>query len=118
MYNTGLILLSVCTGIVAYAIGENRGRSVGYRQAKAEDRQWVRQVSQKSIYIHNENTKLSQENGSLRKENDIVKNLLRQQPTTPEAEAILKAVGRVELQLTQCLPSALDDGEYHDTNLN
>jgi hypothetical protein len=118
MDSGGWILLGLFAGFVAYIFGENRGRKAGYKQAQAEDQQWVRKVSQESAYLRSENAKLSQENGSLRKESEIVKNLLRQQPTTPEAEAILKAVGRVELQLTQFLPSAFEDGENHDGQIN
>jgi hypothetical protein len=118
MDSGGWIALGLLGGLVAFVIGENRGRKAGYKRAKAEDQQWVREVSEESVFLHSENARLSQENGSFRKENEIVKNLLRQQPTTPEAEAILKAVGRVELQLTQILPSAIDDGEDHNTSLN
>ena len=75
-------------------------------------------MSLQNTHLQDENTRLSQENGSLRKENDIVEGLLRQQPTTPQAEAILKALGRVELRLTQTLPSAFENGEDHDTTMN
>jgi len=118
MDSSGWVFLGILGCVVVYAIGNNRGRKAGYQQAKTEDRQWVQQVSEESISLHSENARLSQENGSLRKENEIVENLLRQQPTTPEAQAILKAVGRVELQLTQILPSALEDGEDHDPSVN
>jgi hypothetical protein len=112
----GLIVLGV--GWVVYQIGKDNGCKKGYRQAKTEDQQWIQSVSGDNIALQSENAKLAQENGSLCKENEIVTNLLQQQPTTPQAEAILKSLQRVELRLTEALPSALDDGEDHDFLMN
>lgn len=105
----GLLILGV--GYIVYQAGRNKGNNEGYERAQIQYSQWTRKVTADSVALQTENVRLSQENG-------IVKNLLRQQPTTPEAETILKAVGRVELQLTQFLPPAFEDGEDHDTAIN
>jgi hypothetical protein len=113
-----LALLALGLGYIVYSICDNRSYKKGYQQAKADDSRWIQKASADSMTLRAENTRLAQENGSLCKENDIVKNLLRQQPTTPQAEAILKSLQRVELRLVEALPSILDDGENHDVSLN
>ena len=112
------VLLGLGACYIVYEVGRNKGNNEGYERTQIQYGQWVRKVTADNVALQAGNARLSQKNGSLCKENDIVKNLLRQQPTTPEAEAILKAVGRVELQLTQFLPPAFEDGEDHETQQN
>jgi hypothetical protein len=112
------VLLAIGVGYIVYMFGKGRGYNNGYDQAQSEAQQWIHRVTVESASLQSDNARLSQENGSLRKENDIVKNLLRQQPPTPQAEAILKSLQRVELRLVEALPSVLDDGEDHQTQLN
>jgi hypothetical protein len=114
----GVVLLGLGVCYIAYQSGRSRGNKEGYERAQVQQGQWVCEVTTQSVALQARNVQLSQENGSLHKENDIVKNLLRQQPSTPEAEAILKAVGRVELRLDQFLPPAFEDGEDHSNSLN
>jgi len=124
----GLLWLTaggVIGGFGGYALGKKHGSNDGYNLAKAEDDQLIAQyqaqlqnMRRNNAHFQAENNRLLQENGSLCKENDILKGLLRQQPTTPEAEAILKTLGRVEFQLTQFLPPIFEDGEDHQTQSN
>jgi len=104
----GTILLGLGIGIGGYAIGKNHGYDDGYDQAKTEDAQLIAQyqaqlqnMRRDGVQLQAENNRLLQENSSLCKENDILKGLLRQQPTTPESEAILNTLGRVEFRLTE-----------------
>lgn len=114
----GIVLCVLGIGYVAYESGRSKGNKQGYERAQARDSQWIQKVTADSTALQAENARLSQEIGSVRKENNILKNLLRQQPTTPQAEAILKAVGRVELRLDQFLPATYEDGENHSNALN
>jgi hypothetical protein len=113
-----VVLLGLSVGYISYEIGKNQGNSQGYKRAVNNYTQWAQTKSTENDYLRSENARLSQENGSLHRENEIVETLLRQQPTTPQAEAILKARGRVELRLAQTLLSAFENGEEHDTNVN
>ena len=112
-----VILLSFLTGLAGGLIGQQQGRKEGYNQARAETQRWVHLVSAENAAVRNENVRISQENGSLRKENEVLKSLLRQQPTTPQAEAILNKLGKVEFRLTQLLPPAFESSD-HDTSMN
>jgi len=112
------IVVSLATGLGGYALGKAHGCNKGYNQAKTEDAQLIEQYEAQSqaarhdvAYLRAENSRLQQEKGSLHKENEILKGLLRQQPTTPQAEAILKALGRVEFRLTELLPPEFDPGD-------
>jgi hypothetical protein len=113
-----VIVVGVVAGFVGYAIGDSVAYKRGYGNAQTVSHQLIRKAYIENTYLHNENAKISHEKGSLRKEVEILTNIVRQQPTTPEAETILKALGRVQFQLTQLLPSALEDGEGHDSLLN
>ena len=48
----------------------------------------------------------------------MLKALLKEQPTTPQAKAILKSLDKVQLRLTELLPTIYDDGQDHQTRLN
>src|SRR3990172_10421315 len=82
----GLAIGGTVGGIAGYLLGKKHGYNDGYNQARAEDEQllaqYLTQIQNKNWEIANlqtQNSRLSQENGSLRKENEILKALLRQQ---------------------------------------
>jgi len=121
----GLTIGGIIGGLGGYALGKKHGYNDGYNQAKADDNQLLAQyqtqmqnIRRDSAYLQAENNRLSQENGSLHKENQILKDLLLQQPSTPQVEAILKTLGRIELHVTQFLPPLFEDGEDHETQQN
>lgn len=112
-------------GLIGHSAGSNSGFAKGYNQRAAEDAQLIAQyetqiqdMRRDIAYAQMEDNRLLQDNGSLRKENEILKGLLRQQPTTPQAEAILKILERVEFRLTQTLPPLFEDGGDHNTEMN
>lgn len=120
----GLLGLAI-GGLGGYALGKKHGYNDGYNQAIAQDAQLIGQyqsqlqnLSCDNTQLRGENNRLLQENISLRMENELLKGLLRQRPATPEAEAILKTLERVEFRLTQVLPPIFEDGEDHDSRRN
>ena len=121
----GLAVGGAICGLGGYALGKRHGYNNGYDHATAEYTQLIAQfqtqiqnMRRDSAHLQAENNRLLQENGSLRKENDILKGLLRQQPTTPQAEAILKTIERVEFRLIQTLPPLFEDGGDHNAETN
>lgn len=121
----GLTVGGVIGGLGGYALGKKHGSNDGYNLAKAEDDQLIAQyeaqlqnMRREIAYLHGENNRLSQENGSLHTENNVLKGLIRTQSSNPSVEAILKTLGRVEFRLTQFLPPLFDNGEDHETNVN
>lgn len=113
----GLLGLTV-SGIGSYALGKYHGNKDGYNKAKNEDNKLVRWYQVQYQNIVRENAELHGQKDRLIQENEILKSLLSQQPNTPQSEAILKSLKRVELRLTEALPSVLNDGEDHQTQMN
>lgn len=120
----GPFLLSLGTGLGGYALGKHHGRNEGYDQAKVEDNNLIAEcqvqiqnMRRNSVHLQAENTKLLQDIGSLRKENQILKDVLKKQPSTPQDEAILEKLEQVEFRLIQALPPIFEDGD-HNTEQN
>ena len=121
--DTGLGLLGIAlSGIGSYAFGKSNGykdgHKDGYNLARYQDSKIVRQYQSQCQSVQCENAELIGQKNRLLQENEILRGLLSQQPTTPQSEAILKSLQRVELRLTEALPSILDDGESHNTMSN
>lgn len=91
---------------------------LGYQQAKAEDAAVIRQQQLENARLQADNSQLIADKGRLETEVKVLKALLKEQPTTPQAEAILKSLDKVQLRLTELLPSIYDDGQDHQTRLN
>ena len=121
--NTGvgwleLVIGGAIGGLGGYALGKKHGYHNGYNQAKAEDNQLIVQYQAQIQKLRREHAFLSAENSRLTQENKILKSLLKQQPSTPQAEAILEALERVEFRLIQALPPIFEDGGDHNTEIN
>lgn len=114
----GFVVGSTICGLGGYALGKKHGYTDGYDQAKAEDGQLIAQYQPQIQKLRREHAFLSAENSRLIQENEILKNLLKQQPSTPQIEAVLETLGRVEFRLIQALPPIFEDGGDHDTEQN
>lgn len=122
----GSILFSCVTGLGGYAFGRQHGYNdghsngydLGYQQAKAEDAAVIRQQQLENARLQADNSQLIADKGRLETEVKVLKALLKEQPTTPQAEAILKSLDKVQLRLTELLPPIYDDGQDHQTRLN
>jgi len=109
------------TGFLGYSVGKehgrNEGRKEGYNQAKAEDsiaiQQLHRDLQQANgalSSMRQEREQQLQEMQRLRSENEVLKALVAERPASAQTEAILKALQRVELRLTEILPPEFDAG--------
>ena len=111
--------LAVVSGGLGYGVGKDHGYKEGYQegypdgylQARREDQHLIGQLQ---TQINNLRGQLSQS----QVENRVLRELIRQQPTTPQAEAILKALQRVEFRLDGFLPNILDNGGGENPLLN
>lgn len=113
-----LIIGGAIVGLGGYALGKKHGYNDGYNQAKAEDNQLLFQYQAQIQNMRRDSAYFQAEINRLLQENQILKDLLRQEPATPQVEAILKKLGRIELCVTQFLPPLFEDGEDHETQQN
>jgi len=129
----GTVLVGLTTGVGGYLLGKSHGHKEGYNQAKIEDSSAIQELEQAlqqantALYkaygtINNrrqEGEQQLQETQRLRSENEVLKALVHEHPTSAQTEAILKALRRVEFHLTELLPPQFEvggDGQNPELN--
>jgi hypothetical protein len=125
----GTLISTAVAGVGGYALGKqhglNEGFEQGYWQAKDEDTysldekdRLIEGLRQGRANDQRRIAQLLQDKGRWEAEKAMLIELLGQKPTTPEAEAILKAIRGLGNQIAGALPSVFENGGDPDIRIN
>ena len=107
--NVGDLLLLLGTHALVGIAGHDIGKAKNEQMVNKLNTQ-VQLLRQECDGLRQTVNRLLQSNSAFRTENVVLKDLLRQQPSTPQTEDISKTLKRIESRLTELLSSEFERG--------